>query len=168
METTPFVFTPFDSSILQPGDILLYFVRDFIDEAIAEKTGKDVGHIERYIGNGKSIASRNGIGVDEYPLRLDGLVCVRRPRQSIDFDAGMAWFAAVKGQGYDFEGLLTFTSFVKRGQEGKQFCSEFALNWDRAAKFEGFNPDQPSFETSPRDYWLCGLYSTVWAASADY
>lgn len=160
---------PFDQSILEPGDVLLYYVEDFIDTCIAEKTGKAVGHIERYIGNGQSVASRNGLGVNQYPLRLDGLVCVRRPRQPIDFEAGMDWFEKVaKGQGYDFEGLLTFTSFFKSGHEGQMFCSEFALNFDRACKFEPFNPSQPAYETSPRDYWLAGLFSTVWAVSAEY
>jgi hypothetical protein len=165
----------FDPSILEPGDVLLYYEKDFIDTIIAEKTGKAVGHIERYVGNGKSVASRNGVGVNEYDLRLTGLVCVRRAipvvsgTPALDFSAGMDWFNKVaKGQKYDFEGLLTFTSFFKSGHDGEMFCSEFAVNFDRACGFEPFNPDQPPFETSPRDYWICGAFQTIWKSDSEY
>jgi hypothetical protein len=160
---------PFDVSVLEPGDKLLYYTEDFVDFVIAEKTGKKVGHIEVYFGQGQSTASRNGAGVNIYPLRLDGLICVRRPRQSLDLDAAKKWFnETAKGQAYDFKGLLTATSLVRYGEDGKMFCSEYALNWDRAAKFEPFNPDQLACDTYPRDYWANGLHQTVWRVSQDY
>lgn len=152
----------FDPSILQVGDMLLYYTEDFVDFIIAEKTGKKVGHVERYAGNSQSYASRNGIGVNIYPLRLDGLVCVRRPNGFLNFGEGAIWFQTVKGQGYDFKGLLTATSVVNHGEDGKMFCSEFSLNYDRACGFEPFNPSQPAYETYPRDLWLCGSYKTIW------
>lgn len=162
--------TTFNQSILQPGDVLLYYTtHDLVDTIIAEKTGKDVGHVERYAGDNQSFASRNGVGVNLYPLRLDGLICVRRPYKAIDFTAGVAWFNKVaKGQGYDFEGLLSFTSFIKHGHDGQMFCSEFSVNFDRACGFEPFNSDQPAFETSPRDLWISGAYTTVWKLNDCY
>lgn len=158
-----------NGAFLQPGDVLLYFEDGLVDQVIAEKTGKRVGHIERYIGGEQSVASRNGVGVNQYPIRLDGLVCVRRPPAgALDMVKGMDWFNRIaKGQGYDFEGLLTFTSFVQRGETGKMFCSEFALNFDRACGYEPFNPSQLPECTSPRDYWICGSFDTVWK-SGDY
>jgi len=158
----------FDASILKPGDVLLYFTHDFIDDVIAEKTGKPVGHIEVYAGDGKSMASRNGIGVNVYPLRLDGLICVRRPDGELDFATGMDWFNTVaNGQGYDFEGLLTFACITTHGHEGQMFCSEFALNFFRACGFQPFNSDQPSYETSPRDFWICGRLETIWSSNQE-
>lgn len=157
-------------AFLQPGDVLLYYLEhDFVDTIIAEKTGKPVGHIEVYVGNEQSYASRNGVGVDIYSLRLDGLICVRRLIQPIALDQGANWFQSVaKGQPYDFKGLLTFTSFIKHGEAGKMFCSEFALNFYRACAFEPFNKDQLAENTSPRDFWMCGAFNTVWKSDENY
>lgn len=160
---------PFDQSILLPGDALLYYTTDIVDFVIAEKTGKRVGHIEIYVGNGLSYASRNGIGVNQYPLRLDGLVCVRRPIDKIDITAGEDWFNKIaKGQGYDFDGLITFTSITNHGHEGQMFCSEFAVNYYRACGFNPCNLSQPSFETSPRDFWILETLETKWALNDYY
>lgn len=149
--------------------MLLYFVEDPVDFIIAEKTGKRVGHVERYFGNGQSVASRNGVGVNLYPLRLDGLVCVRRAVGTLDNDRAGDWFRNVaQGQRYDFKGLLTFTSFIKSGTPGDMFCSEFSVNFDRAAGFEPLNPSQPAVETSPRDLWILPTYKTIWRAGEDY
>lgn len=159
----------FDQSILLPGDMLLYFDEgSFVDFVIAEKTGKKVSHVETFVGGGQSIASRNLIGVGQYPLRLDGLVCVRRIRQPWNLEAGLAWAKTVNGQDYDFKGLLTATSLVKDGTPGDMFCSEHRLNFDRACGVEPFNPSLRADCCYPRDLWLCAAYETVWKASDDY
>lgn len=160
---------PFDPSILQWADMLLYFEEDVVDLVIAEKTGKRVGHVERYVGAGRSWASRNGVGVNIYPLRLDGLVCVRRPIGVLDSAKATDWFKNVAmGQKYDFKGLLAFTSFVKSGTPGDMFCSEFSVNLDRAAGFDPLNPSQAAVDTSPRDLWILPTYETIWRASDEY
>jgi len=159
----------FDPSILLPGDIILYFTDDPVDYLIAVKTGKRVGHVEVYAGAGQSLASRNGVGVNQYPLRIDGAVCVRRPLGTFSFTAGLDWFThTAKGQGYDWKGLATFTSLVNEGEEGKMFCSEFAVNFSRACGYNPCNPSQPAFETSPRDFWILGTFETKWALNEYY
>jgi hypothetical protein len=159
----------FDPSILKPGDIILYYTEDPVDFLIAVKTGKRIGHVEVVAENGQSYASRNGIGVNQYPLRLDGAVCVRRPVNIFDFTAGVKWFNEVaKGQGYDWKGLATFTSLINEGEEGKMFCSEFVVNFFRACGYNPVNPSQPAYETSPRDLWILGTFETVWALNDYY
>jgi uncharacterized protein YycO len=159
----------FDAAILNPGDMLLYFEDDPVDFLIAVKTGKRIGHVEVYAGNGTTMASRNGIGVSVYPLRTSGVVCVRKPLGVFDFTAGLAWFnASAKGQPYDWKGLATFTSLVNEGEEGKMFCSEFAVNFYRACGYNPCNPSQPAYETSPRDLWVLGTFETKWALNDYY
>ena len=154
----------FDPSILQPGDTLLYFDGgSMVDWLIAVKTGGKVAHIELYAGEGMAQASRNGIGVNCYALRLEGLVCVRRPIGGIDWAGGEVWFNQVaRFQKYDFKGLLCFYLAVKQGSPKKMFCSEFALRRKRASSFQPFNPDQDADATSPLDFWKTGREETVW------
>ena len=160
----------FDQSVLQSGDVLLYYTPDIVDFIIAEKTGHRVGHVERYATSGLSMASRNGVGVNIYPLRLDGLVSIRRPIGQFNFEKGYDWFnngvdengIKIKGQGYDFDGLVSFTSFVDRGHAGQMFCSEFSVNFDRACGYASFNPAQGAWSISPAAILLSGAYETVW------
>jgi hypothetical protein len=152
----------FDKSILRPGDTLLYYERSLVDWIIGVKTSGRVGHIEIYTGEGMSVASRNGIGVNRYALRLDGLVAVRRPFPHVNLTAAENWFErSARGQGYDFLGLLSFWLAVKRGSPDRMFCSEFALRFYRKAFFQPFNPDQDADRTSPFDFWKCGTFETV-------
>ena len=164
----------FDQSIIEPGDSLLYYGESgpnhfgkqhagIVDWMIAVKTSYWIAHIEIYTGSGMSVASRNGIGVNRYPLRLGGLMAVRRPRQGIDLFSAEKWFVgSARGQGYDFKGLLCFYLAVKRGSPTKMFCSEFALRWYRHAGFQPFNPDVDADRTGPCEFWKTGMMSTVW------
>lgn len=154
-----------DPTILRPGDTLLYFdAHSPVDWFIAVKTGGKVAHIELFAGEGMTEASRNGLGVNRYSLRLDGLVCVRRPKVGIDWAAGESWFNNVaRGQDYDFKGLLCFYLAVKQGSPDKMFCSEFALRRKRMSSFQPFNPDQDADDTSPLDFWKCGTEETIWS-----
>ena len=165
----------FDRDMLRVGDALLYYgsadpripSRDqnagFIDLAIATKTSGRVSHIELYAGDGISQASRNGIGVNRYALRLPGLVAVRRPKVIFDWGIGEHWFdSSARGQKYDFLGLMCFYLAVKRGSPDRMFCSEFALRRYRHSNFQPFNPDHDSDRTSPFDFWKCGNMDTVW------
>ena len=154
----------FDTSILQSGDALLYYdPRSIVDRIIAIKTGGRISHIELWDGSGMSVASRNGIGVNRYHWRLDGLVAVRRPFGHIDWAAGQKWFLDdARGQKYDFKGLLCFYLAVKQGSPHKMFCSEFALCRYRHSVFQPFNPDQDADRTSPWDFWKARSMETIW------
>lgn len=153
----------FDKSMLKAGDCLLYWEKGLVDWLISVKTGGWCAHIEIYDGNGMSVASRNGIGVNRYALRLGGLIAVRRPKTCFDWQGGEKWFGgAARGQGYDFKGLLCFYLAVKQGSPNKMFCSEFALRRYRHSSFQPFNPDQDADRTSPFDFWKCGNMETIW------
>lgn len=153
----------FDQSILQHGDCLLYFEwQSLVDWAIAIKTGYRIAHCEVYAGRGMSFASRNGIGVNRYRFRPDGLVCVRRPIRAFDFDAGEKWFDRMRGQKYDFLGLLCFYLAVKRGSKDRMFCSEFALRLYRSMQFNPVNPNIDADRMPPCLFWEIQELETVW------
>lgn len=163
----------FDQSILKAGDALLYYGESpvsapknpagFVDWAIGVKTGGRISHIELYDYPGMSVASRNGIGVNRYAMRLNGLVAVRRPFRAFDWQIGERWFNDdARGQEYDFKGLLCFWLAVRQGSPHRMFCSEFALRRYRHSGFEPFNPNQDADRTSPFDFWKCGTMETIW------
>src|SRR2546430_7436827 len=104
---------------LQPGDALLYRPSTFFGWIIALKTWTRISHIEIYAGGGLSVASRNGIGVGKYPLRLDNLARVRRPRGLFFLDRAMTWFQTVDGHKYDYWGLLVFAFARRKGASDK-------------------------------------------------
>ena len=124
----------FKESDLLPGDALLYKPKGFFGWVIAVKTWHMVGHCEVYVGGGKSIASRNGQGVNEYDVNLDNLHSVLRPKVTFDMVKAIEWFMTVKGQRYDWKGLLRFASRKPYSvviDENKQFCSEFMTRFYR-------------------------------------
>lgn len=125
---------PIDPGALAPGDVLLYGGTGLFNRIIQVKTWSRYSHVEVYDGGGWSLASRNGIGVGRYPARIDDALAVYRLRVPFDLEAGRAYFAESEGQGYDWWGLLAFTSAKFQGRDnGKQFCSEFAARWCRRA-----------------------------------
>jgi hypothetical protein len=152
-------------SDLLPGDHCLYFDRaSVVDWLIAARTWGQAAHIEIYVGQGGSIASRNGIGVNRYPFRADGLVVVLRPRLPFDFNAGMAWFETVSGQKYDFTGLLSFYLMGHVGSNDRKFCSELTCLWDRAAGIPSFAYDWPAEKVAPDSNLLSPAFETVWTS----
>ncbi len=149
---------------LLPGDHLVYNTQDFFGLVTRIKTWSYATHIEVYIGNGKSVASRNGIGVNVYPLRLTELAYVLRPNVAIfDIDRGMRWFEHhAKGQGYDWLGLLCFTLAVKQGAPHKMFCSEFARRFDRECQIASFNPNWDADKTAPGDFLKSPAFTWIY------
>lgn len=142
-----------DPPLLKPGDVLLYNAPSLVDWVIDTKTGSDVAHVEVYFGEGQSLASRNGIGVNAYALRTDGLVYVRRPKTFFDQTTAGQWFETVRGEGYNFLGLLQFDN-IPLNQPNHLFCSAFATLLLRSAGVEVFAPDFPAGKVSPRDFKL--------------
>ncbi|MEZ5421122.1 MAG: hypothetical protein R2708_27810 [Vicinamibacterales bacterium] len=118
---------PLSLERLAPGDCLLYGGRGFFNRVIQVKTWSRYSHVEIYDGDGWSLASRNGIGVARYPVRTDDLLTVLRLRTPFEMAGIRAYFRESDGQGYDWWGLLAFTSARWQGRDnGKQFCSEAA------------------------------------------
>ncbi len=130
---------------LKAGDALLYGPTGFFGWVISIKTWHQVAHCECYIGNGKSVASRDGVGVGQYDWRSDKLVYVLRPNVPFDLVEALAQFNNKwRGQGYDWAGLLRFgwRAPVKALRfDNKQFCSEFLTRWYRAGGIDPFNSE---------------------------
>lgn len=146
------------------GDVLLYAGKGVFSRLIQIKTFSWVSHCEVYAGDGESLASRDGEGVGRYPLRLEGLYAVARPKGALDWQAGLEWFATVKGQRYDWLGLLNFYLAAKpdRSEVQKMFCSEFATRLLRRCGFEPFQARVDADRVSP------GLYLTSAACEVLY
>ena len=173
------VMESLNPNILKPWDIILYqpvpfTIKDSIgwtfDKLIAEKTWHNICHVEVYTGHETSIAARNGVGVNQYPLRTAQAVHVLRLINPNEFNSLEAWkwFLKVRGQGYDWKGLLRFAYFKEIGSYSTaphaMFCSEFAARFfanGNVLLFGGEDADAIApfqFETTPL---LNGIWSGV-------
>ncbi len=141
---------------LMPGDILLYGGRDLVSRLIQFRTWSDVSHIEIYVGEGRSVASRNGLGVGKYPLRIVGLRRVYRATigaltyPQFNFENCMAWFATVDGTPYGWADLLRF--YLINVPTKGLICSEFADLFFRNGGLPLFNTNYPEGAVCPGDY----------------
>ncbi len=126
--------------VLKAGDCLLYAPNSFWGYAIATKTWMDCSHCECFVGDGFSVASRDGKGVAKYPFRTEGLRYILRPNQPFDLDEAMAWFQTVNGQPYDWAGLARFVTWkrIVPDDNAKMFCSEFLTRFYRSGGFFPF------------------------------
>lgn len=156
----------FDTASLRPGDCLLYSAgQSLFSLAISIKTFSTISHCECYAGEGKSVASRDGLGVQEYDLRLNGLKYVLSPPlERFSMVDAMKWFETVRGQGYDWAGLLRFTwreKFVPdKLTKNKQFCSEFLSRFYNKGGWEIFN-DVDCDEIVPKDFLLAPFVKRI-------
>jgi hypothetical protein len=154
----------FDATDLRKGDCLLYFTNDLFGWITAIKTWSKVSHVEVYRGEGMSVASRNGIGVNTYPLRTEGLVAVRRPIAKLNMDNAGRWFqVSARFQGYDWFGLLNFYIASKHGSPKKMFCSEFATRYYRHGAVQPFDPDWDADRVPPSFFLVSPAFETIWS-----
>ncbi len=152
-----------DIKILKPGDCLLYRPSSFFGYLIAIKTWNKVSHTEVYIGHGRSVASRDGIGVDEYPLRLDGLAYVLRPNQEFNLQKGLRWFYKyAKGQKYDWKGMLVFALAVRQGALDKMFCSECSTRLYRKCDLKPFSNNYNADRVAPATFLCSPTFDEIW------
>ncbi len=144
---------------LQPGDICLYFtpgnrVSEGIAfaEGVATMAGK-VSHVEVYAGDRQSWASRDGIGVDLYPFRSDGLVTVRRPFGTFDEQRAAAEFAHLRHTPYGSldNGDNLLQAGIDRGN-GTMNCSHFASVLLEKAGVPQFDHDFDARYIVPADF----------------
>lgn len=139
-----------------PGDHLLYGKKpgDIFGLITSWKTWSPAVHIELYIGDNVSVASRNGIGVNKYPLRTEQLIAILRPRVPVDLKKGLEWFsqANVQGRPYGWLDLLHFEGFKIKTKGW--ICSQFVALFDEACAFLPFNPEYFEGSIDPGDYFL--------------
>lgn len=163
----------FFKKLLLPGDILLFDRRGLFNYIIKLKRGEKFSHCENYIGGNDTVASRNGLGVARYALKLDGLAAIYRVKPNIPLDvtAGMKWFNStdatgrklIDGQKYDWVGLLSFTFAQFQGRENaKMFCSEFTMRFMRHCGIELFNSDTDADAVSPGMIPYSPILYPVW------
>lgn len=131
-------------SLLQPGDCLLYSGSSLFSYAIRARTFSRFTHTEIFVGNGRAIASRDGDGVGNYPLRTSGLAAILRPNEPVDINGILRWYAEARGKPYDVKQLFTFYRFGSRRStrpspkdRDAYFCSEAARD---AYEYGGFYP----------------------------
>lgn len=147
-----------------PGDVLLYESKGLTGWAIRTKTASNVTHTESYLGNGLSAASRNGIGVDTYPFRHDGLLMVLRPLKPFRIDLAAQWHESVRGQKYDWAALISFAWAGIVSSQGKQFCSAHTTRFQRSGGCEPFTVEVDAHKVAPRDFMLSPAYRVTWKA----
>jgi len=163
MENGPTKLSPFTFRLLQPGDCILYRPVDVFDWAVAVKTWTRVSHVEVFIGQHTSVASRNGKGVGMYPVRLHDVAAVRRPGPGFDLERAMRWFdACAEGQKYGWRTLLTFIFLNSSPIEGHMICSEFAAEFYKAGGLPLFASDWPSYRTPPSLEVATPQLTTIW------
>lgn len=158
----PVPHTANDFPVLLPGDILLYGDRSLLSWAIRTRTWADVSHVEVYVEDGRSIASRSE-GVAVYPLRILGLRRVIRPVAPFDLAKGMEWFKTVDGTHYGWLDMFRFYGIdvPTKGLICSQLVDLFFQNCGLAL----FNLDYPEGAVTPRDYELLSplLATEIWS-----
>lgn len=140
---------------LLPGDILLYWTPGLVGDAIMFGEGmttalNPVSHVEIYSGLGKSWASRDGIGVNEYPYRSDGLVSARRPVGAFNQVDAQTMFHALRAVGYG-NGDNAAHAGIEH-YDGGLNCSHFATVLLKAAGVPQFADDFSARLITPSDF----------------
>ena len=128
---------------LRIGDILLYRPKGIFGRLIQRKTWHRISHVEIYAGFGQSYASRDGLGVNIYPVRLTELAYVLRPTMALDVEAGRKYVESMKGTPYGWLDLLDFAGF-NVDRKGI-ICSAFATEYLRAAGWHVFPTDEARY-----------------------
>jgi len=147
---------------LIPGDHLLYGPSGLFGRLICLKTWSPVCHVEIYTGDGMCAASRDGVGVNSYRLRTKQLLFVLRPKQPVDMNRALVWFQGVRGQAYDWKGILCFILAAKQGSPTKMFCSELGARFDRNAGLDSFAPHWDADKIAPVNFLMSPAFDIVW------
>jgi hypothetical protein len=141
-----------DRPDLRVGDICTYASQgDLVDRLIALKTWDYVVHTETYIGSDFSVASRNFIGINKYPVRWNNLYRVYRPVVPFDLDKAMYRFEREwRGQKYDLLGVCLGFEFAEwQANPFRQWCSEFTTNFAREGGCMIFQPETVADRVAP-------------------
>jgi uncharacterized protein YycO len=141
--------------ILLPGDVCLYRSSGFYGRVIALKTWHPIAHVECYVGNAQSVASRNGIGTGLYPVRTQDLAIVCRPKVPIDIKKAMRWFGSRAHRPY---GWLDLLQFVGLDIDAPGIvCSPFVTEFLRAGGLDPFN-GEPAAQIAPFEFEISNVF----------
>lgn len=143
---------PVAASQLEPGDVLLYRPVGLFGLAIAVKTWHSIAHVEIYVGNGQSVASRDGLGTGVYPLRLSELAVVCRPCVPIDVAGALARFKQKPPRPYGWLDLVEFIGVDVNS--GGIVCSPFADEFLRDEGIVDFLNGEPKAKIAPFEFEL--------------
>lgn len=148
--------------MLRPGMVMGYTGSGFYGWLTTTKTWMNIGHVEVYIGGGRSVAARLD-GLHTYDVREDDKLCVLlEPNGKVDIEAGMDWFYShAEGKSYDLWGQIAFWR-VAGGSANKMWCSEFAAEFLKACNFYAFNPLCPSEKIAPAQFLQTGTFTARW------
>jgi hypothetical protein len=147
---------------LIPGDVLLYKATGFYGKVIALKTWHNIGHVEVYIGESRSAASRDRKGVGLYPVRFADLAYVLRPIVPFQLRAALDWFHRdANGLPYGWADLLFFAG-LNINRKGI-VCSPFATQFLRAGGVPVFNKEMAE-RIAPFQFQTSELLAQVWSA----
>lgn len=148
---------------LLPLDVLLFARKSVFGDLIEHASKTPFTHVETYLGDGKTAASRDGKGVATYELDLEGIAVVLRPKEAGDLSKLLAYHTTTFGLPYAWKGL--FDAFVKldwNDNEKGMWCSEKTTHDQRAAGLTPFAPDVPATMISPGDFFKSPAYVHVW------
>lgn len=153
----------FFTRLLVPGDVLLYNGSSVFSWLIRRVSNGSITHVEVYQGSGKSMASRDGEGVGTYPLRVNGLVAILRPKGQIRIKDAIAYHNTRVGAKYDWLGLVrSFVGNKWLKNDEKAWCSEYVDEVMQAAGVNSFPEDSFSTAITPWDFWQSLAYRRVW------
>jgi hypothetical protein len=154
--------------LLLPGDLLLYRSNRVVGRVIQLKTSSKVTHCEIYVGHGRTIASRDGIGVDTFDFNPDKLAMILRPISPVDMAAMMHWHVTeAKGQGYDWVGLVLGFVARKWGRENKKmWCSEHTTRAYRRGGVKPFRDKVDADSIHPGDLFKSPAFRCIWINAA--
>jgi hypothetical protein len=145
---------------IRPGSILLYSSPSIVDWLI-ERTGP-CAHVELFLGNGRSFASRNGLGVNYYDLRKDGLIAIRS-HIGVNVDTWVKWADTVVGDGYDWRGLEGFLIDRPTNEPHHEFCSAvIELGFRKSQYIELHNKLWPWSLITPTDLFKTPNLNNDW------
>lgn len=151
-----------DTSILRPGDALLYRPSTLFGWIIKVKTWARFSHIEIYIGGNQTVGAREK-GVHVWPLSTEHLGCVLRPDCTPNMEKALEWYySKADGQKYDYKGLLCFYLAVKQGAQDRQFCSELGTRFYRAGDFWAMAPHWDADRVSPGNFLMVPVFEIIW------
>lgn len=155
---------PFIMPDLLAGDLLIYTGHGLVDLMISTKTWSKACHTEIYVGGGYSVASRNFVGINRYPLRSRGLCRVMRPKGNFNvLSALQRFYSGWQGQRYALmDVVLGFYFATWHADPKRQFCSEFATNFYRAGGFEPFQPDLSADRVAPATFLASNPFEIIW------
>lgn len=152
---------------IEHGDVLCYSGHGLFSTLIRWKTWAPrplgISHVELANSGATAFASRDGRGVQTYPVDMDPkrFVAILRPVFALDMTAVRKFHAECIGQAYDWKGLLRFFTWGKQSQD-KQFCSEYVMRLLRHGGLEPFTPETDADLVAPCQFMMSPTLTCMW------